>query len=422
MGEPMTTRLGNNKGIALLTTMVMTFLIVSLCGTYFSVMLTEKRVHLADTNSFQVEGIAEAAVEEVFWEYNYSDGDFQLGEGWSGGLSKTKTVASFTDGGGSTIGGYTVTVDDWNTSNPTVTSVGTLLGVGAGTQATVLAGLRPHPLFANAMCADDQITLSGGGFTDSYDSSLGAYNADLGGGVFNVFQNADVSTNLAAVDAISLDGGATIQGDAATGPGGTVSDPSSVTGMITDDMDEALEFQEIPGALLAAPVGPGGPNLNSDQIINTGIYQYMSINLTGLDLVEIDGSVALYITGPNAITTLGSAELRVRAGSTLVVFVEGNINAGGNGISNFNGTQFPQTFQIYGTPNCTSVSISGTADLVGTVHAPAANVTLGGTSGYYGALVADQITAMGGGGVHYDEQLINGPTDGYELSWWRRTP
>ncbi len=403
----------NEKGFAFVAVAILTFILFGLFVSYFDILLTEKKLTAASVNRLNAESIAEAGVEEVLWEYNYGEADFLPADGWAGSVSKVKTVNPFVAADGSTLGSFTVTVDAWDTLSPQITSIASALSSGTGKTATVKSGLEPLPIYSAAVRAKGAISLSGSAYTDSYDSTAGAY------GGANLGQNGDVFTNSTAPSAISLSGGAVVQGDAFVGTGGGVSPTTSVTGTITAGVNEAMPDNTVPESLTALPSSGA---LSGTATISGGSYKYSDISLPGSGIVTIQGNVTLYLTSTStAIDVSGNGSLLLDPAATLTIYTDGNISLSGNSLLNGNGSQSPTTLQIYGTPTCTAINVSSNAGIVGLISAPQAYFTISGNGGVYGGISVDQFTSTGNGGLHYDENLAsNGPTKGFRLKWHRR--
>ncbi len=428
----------NEKGFVLLTVVVLTWFLFAMTGIYFVTMIVEKGSILAAQNSLKAENIAEAGLEEVLWEYNFGDSDFA---GWSvSGAQASKTAQVFTDSSGAAIGTYSVTVDNFNVPTtcdpavdcPTVVSTGSYAAPGGNKDVTVRARLRPRAAFPAALTAKDQITFTGNSFTDSYNSSLGAFGVSLGGGAFNIFENADIRTNKAgsvgAIDLGAANGPDVIHGDAYTGYGSTIIDANEVTGETGQKPERTIRDNEVPASMLLLP-SLGDLNFSTPigVPIPPGDYKYSRINLTGSQTVEIGlpgvgGTVRMWINGD--VNIGGSSNVRVADGTTLILYVAGPVDAGGNGVSNLSGTQFPFRLQVYGLTTSASVKISGGPDFIGVVKAPQAALVLSGTPAFYGAFIGFTYTATGGGGIHFDEFLLSFLTEpeGFELDWMRRHP
>jgi hypothetical protein len=238
------------------------------------------------------------------------------------------------------------------------------------------------------------VTMSGGGYLDSYDSSKGAYSSAHG-------SKGPVGTNSTAKGAINLSGGAKIYGDALVGPGG---DPAKVIttngGAVIYGTKSALAAAK-DMAPMADPGGGSQTTFANGTTLSSGTYRASSVNLNGNGTATISGDVNLYVTG--SMTVSGNAEIILLPGSSLTVYVSGSVNISGGGI--VNRTLNPHSLVIFGTATCTSVTYSGNSDLYGAIYAPEAAAAISGNSSIYGSLIGAAVTLSGGGAVHYDESL-----------------
>ncbi len=405
--------LASENGFAFVSIAILSFILFGLSLSYFDLIVSEKRMIRATENSVSAEAIAEAGIEEALWEYNYGDGDFTAGDGWSGTTTKSKTVNAFTNASGNTIGSYTTTITAWDT-DPKITVTGTVTAAGTNTQATLKSNLDPRAIFSAAVKVQNLITMSGNGVTDSYDSSTGAY------GGANIKLNGDSVTNSNAIPAITLGGNARIKGDAATGTSGTVSLTGNavVSGTTSNAANESFTAVTVPSTLTAL----SSLGTLSSGTLNAGDYKYTDITVTDNDSLTINGAVRLYLTSTGtALDLSGNAEVIIGPGGSLDLYSEGNVSITGNGTINDGGSQNVSAVEFYGTSTCTSFVMSGNGVLDGVVYAPAADVNISGNGTLYGGVVGNSFTSSGNGGLHYDEQLAtSGPSSGYKLEWYRR--
>ncbi|MHC4066924.1 MAG: DUF7305 domain-containing protein, partial [Planctomycetota bacterium] len=99
--------------------------------------------------------------------------------------------------------------------------------------------------------------------------------------------------------------------------------------------------------------------------------------------------------------------MRFRAGATVTVtgpttiYVAGNIDAIGGGIVNATAKPANLTILCMGT----QVTLNGTSDFYGSVYAPNADMVLSGDSEYYGAVVGRYVDMRGNFQFHVDESL-----------------
>jgi len=404
----------NEKGFAFITVVIFSVGLFVMALSYFDLLISETKLIRSTQNHAGALALAEAGVEEVMWEYNYSSGDFQGGEGWSGASTKTKTVSAFTDTTGSNIGSYVLSVANWNTTSPLITVTATVAGGGTGTQVTLKAKMKPRPLINSAVKAKNTIYFTGYDYTDSYNSTNGAY------GRGNIFRNGDVVTNSSAVPAITLNLNAAIKGDANTGAGGTVSNPSKVTGSVSSTADENISAVIVPPALVALPsLG----KMATTTTLNAGSYKYTDISLGSNQYLIVNGNVTIYLTGINSLTISNpNAYVGINPGASLTVYAEGNISIGGSAFFSSGGGTQTSVVTINGTSTCTGVSfISAAGSLFGLINAPSALVNMTSDGPFYGAIITNEFQASGSGGIHYDENLANkGPSNGLKLSWIRQ--
>jgi hypothetical protein len=245
--------------------------------------------------------------------------------------------------------------------------------------ATAIA--KSSPVSCGAFIGLDSVDVSGGSYTDSYNSGSGVYPAGLG-----------AKGTLCSNGKISLSGGGTvIHGDAHPGPGQTVSASggSSVTGSKTP----------LTKSLSEAAVDPGNAALVNDNLkIPLSAQQKNSLingvfNLSGGDSVTlIPGTY--YFT---KMTLSGGASVGI-TGKT-IIYVNGTVDVSGGSLVNVN--QKPSDLQLY--PMGSKCTLSGSSQMYAVVYGPTADITRsGGSSDFFGMMVGASLTLSGGGGCHAD--------------------
>lgn len=403
-----------DQGFAFISVLIFTVLLFGLSLSYFDLMMSEKRLTKSSENSLKAEALAEAGLDEVFWEYNYGDSDFT---GWTVvSATQRRMTATLTNDLGAAVGGYVTDVTNFTSNTPAVTVTGTLTAgtTGGGTTSVVQAQLQGRPLFSAAVAAKGAITMSGNAATDSYDSILGAY------GGANLFQNGDVVTNMTGSPAITLSGNAEIGGDAGTAGGSiSMSGNADVTGSQSTNSGTAIFDVE------AAPSLTSYPSLslagNSSQALTSGSYP--NISLSGNANLTVASNVTIHLTSTTtAFSNSGNGRITIASGGSLTIYSDGDISISGNGVVNNNSGQLaPLMFQIKGSSTCDSVSLSGNGDITGLINTPYAAVTNTGNGEVYGGVICNTYVSAGNGKVHYDQQLgSGGPTAGAQLTWTRR--
>ncbi len=409
----------NRRGFALITMVVMTWSLFSISASYLTLSVQERQDMLASENALKAQALAEAGLEDAMWQYRHNNGAFSAAQGWGvSGSDATKVASSFTDNSGNVIGSYSVTVTNYS-GNALVTSTGTASAAGTGTQARVKARVPGQPIFGNGLLADGQIFMKNDAYTDSYDSSLGAYNAPLGASN-NVFQNGSVVTNSTSSEAVLMENDVMINGDATTGPGGVVTEPTQVTGTISHTANQTLDPVTVPGSLSDLSSG-GALIVQNNDIVNlyAGSYKYSSMDIKNDSTLNINGAVNIYVTGE--VMTQNDAQLVLLSGGSLNLYVDGKINVKNDGFANQ--TLEPTAFQIFGTPTCTEVMFENDAQVHGVINAPSAVLKVKNDAQLFGAAIASSMIFENDGAIHFDEELQDsGPMDNdHKMKWWRRT-
>jgi len=367
--------------------------------------------------------VLEAGVEEAL-AHLHTDSNNPTANGWSStnvagatGYWRTRTNSD---------GSYFfTTVYNYTSNNPIIYSAGFVPSPMASGYISrlvrVLASNSPTT-FGAAIAANGQISLSGGAGADGYDSSKGPYST-----VSNRTANGKVVTNGKSSKTISISSGH-IYGSAVTGPGGTVY--ASGSGTIGDASWNASSTGIQPGSTnnnmnVAFPSNspPSGPylpvittSINSSNIIFLSSATYQTTDVTGISdktkPMIVTGNAVLWITGD--LTVSGSGYIYLMPGASLKLYVAGTATVSGGGV--VNGTGVPANFSYIGLSSNTSLTYSGSADFVGTINAPQADLTVSGGASVYGAVLVNSANISGGAGVHYDTAL--GGTPGLVVIGW----
>lgn len=307
-----------------------------------------------------------------------------------------------------------VTVQTWQ-----ITAHGDVANVQNG-EAEVVTTLERYisPAFAYAAFADANgcaaLSFTGNGTTDSYDSGAlpvvaGVVSAPAS---FNSY-GGNVGTN----------GNETNNGANPT-INGTLSTPNAGFGVCAAGNVTAFSgknLNQITGGLVQLPQAvsfptpaippPGTTNVSATATLAPG--NYGDINLAGNDVVTLTPGVY----NVNSISITGNAQLVVapyppgspNAGQygPIILKVAGNnnttpIDLEGNGISN--PTYNPGDLQILYAGTGT-IKIAGNGASAAVVYAPNSTADFKGNSSFYGSVIANQLTDVGNGALHYDMKL-----------------
>jgi hypothetical protein len=231
------------------------------------------------------------------------------------------------------------------------------------------------------------VRTNGSIITDSYDPAVGPY------GPGNIRPNGDVCS----CKDIVVSGNISIRGDAMYGTGhdfvphggsyevlGLVDDHPCDTPNIPIDYASAALYNDndqIPDGHGPHSVFHGESTklfLKNDQVLTLppGTYYFESATITG--------QAALYVTGPTTI------------------YIDGNARLEGNGIINV--TQIAENLKLYiRGPN---VTLSGTSAFFGALIAPTATINNLGDLTAFGVVLADELRVAGDVLFHVDEGLV----------------
>jgi hypothetical protein len=296
-----------------------------------------------------------------------------------------------------------------------------------------------------AIVTQGDIDLSGTGVTvDSFDSSNPTYST---GGQYDPTKaeaHGDVYSTSTDTNAMSIMDSA-IYGTVHTVPGvqpildpkvngtGRVGDLSWLnagnlgieSGHAVQDASYTFNDVTLPSLAWLQPVALKGGN----QLKTNGIsFPYVLGNLSPWEITDLAQS--LYITDPNTIVyvpnslTIGSGqEIFVAPGASLTLYVgAANATIGGQGIVNASG--LAADFQYKGLPSNTAVGLSGNGSMTAQIYAPEAYITLSGggstTNDFSGQIVGGSFKMNGHFKVHYDESLTGASSAfaGYAAAFW----
>jgi hypothetical protein len=385
--------------------------------------------------------LAESGLEQAMWSIGKAvEGDASAWTGWTtSGNAAWRNFTGFSFDANST-GNVRVYVRNYNlAAAPIVVARAAITpATGAAIEKWVMVSLFQRSLFANGLVAKNSLTFSGGNANvDSYDSRLGLYNANLGGGTYNRYDRGSAGSASVSVSSFTLSN-SSIWGNVSigtsdytglsVGPNGLVGDFSATAGTVDysrvntdfttsfDDVTAPPTVGYMIGGIGGATVLPRG----GDTPAGDGKYYYdvSSISLSGSPATILSiapgNDVVIRVTAPSGATGVslgGNASIQVAAGSKLEMYAEANVAIAGRGVANAND---PAAFQLWstrpaGASGSQSISVSGNGQLSAVVYAPNADVTMngGGSSGSVsGAVVADTIQVTGGSDFHYDEALV----------------
>lgn len=302
-------------------------------------------------------------------------------------------------------------------------------------QATRLieAIVKPVGTFRLALLGVKKIDMNNHNIAiDSYDSRDPAKSTNGFYDPLKFQQNGNIATNGTLIEA----GSARIYGSASTN-GGTVLNSSNVTGDIRTDFYQEV-FSVTRPAVVASAGTPSNISGTTTIAANAGSPKQVivsSISLSGSNVLRISGAAdgsdtyAQIIVNTD-ISMSGNAGIVLDPGVHLRVFVAGDADLTGNGVTNPNS---PLHFQLYGLDRPTNpdgspqtpglMKVAGNGGFRGTVYAPSYNVRMvggGTTDSIFGSFVGWNVNMTGVQSVHYDEALADGGliSDYKVVSWF----
>jgi HYDIN/CFA65/VesB family protein/centrosomal CEP192-like protein len=241
------------------------------------------------------------------------------------------------------------------------------------------------------------ITISGGGFTDSFNSSQGTYSQTKQNATGNVGVTGNINLSSSGTINGTVSALNTSVGQCSNGtPGISLSGQAKVTaGYIL--LNSPLLFPNP----VAVPPGTQDYVFTKSGSLSPGSYHNVSVQ-SGATLTLSPGTYNV-----NSITLSGNSILALKSGGQVIIYLAGNgvstaLNASGGSISNPSGVALNLQL-IYG--GTLPTLFSGGSMAYGLVYMPNSAVTLSGSGGWYGAMVVRTLNDSGGSAIHYDRSL-----------------
>jgi len=241
------------------------------------------------------------------------------------------------------------------------------------------------------------VKLTGSCKIDSYDSTLGAY------GGANISSNATVLTNSTASKAVSLAWSTAIKGSVQVGPGGnpdTVIDDQSGTN-VTGTMSAMGQQAQMP-TLTAPSMGAstGDKSISSAQGTTiSGNLHVNNLSVTNSGLMKVSGTTVILVE--NNFSVSGAGVIEVLPNSSLTIYVKGTSTmSGGTRIDGPNLSNIK--LMNLGTG---LVDITGSSQFQGVIMSPNGAVTIENGAAAFGAVMAKQISILGGSQFHQDLRI-----------------
>ena len=268
--------------------------------------------------------------------------------------------------------------------------------------------------------------LFGIGVKDIIDVKVGAtFNAPADGGF-------SIRTNSVADNAIVLKSGVTIPGDVVCGPGGNPEDVINIKSstVITGDSYSAMDEIDFPPVILPVDLQStpltnynyvaGTPIVGSGDPDNPLSVKFDQIVIPNSGVQHIQGHCKIYVVGTTTLRQ--SAELIVDNGSSMTLYLGGNMVAGNsNGLDNLN-PDLPEALTIYGLDTCKQMDLKAKGDVFfGYVYVPEADLNVYAKNTLAGAFVGKSFTLMNSASFTFipPTNTSDDDPDSYLfLRWW----
>jgi len=261
--------------------------------------------------------------------------------------------------------------------------------------------LTQESLFQFALFGDHDLSIGGSVITDSYDSSLGPYNATPGP-ASNVGHDGNVGTNATSPGGVVVGGSIFIDGQVAVGYG--VADPESVvTGydpaFITGGTSPPSDTQDIVSQSSAFPMAPvtvpggltcGDLTISSDTVETLsptggpngdGVYCYRNLTLQGGGTLTASGPVTVYVTGQ--FTARGNSLMGVPSNPKHLLVL----------------------MTATGDATVEQGTLTGSTGIYGVLYGPYSTIDIAGNAEVFGSIIAQRINVTGSALIHYDEAV-----------------
>ena len=287
-------------------------------------------------------------------------------------------------------------------------------------------------IFKRAVVTKNSMTMSGGAYTDSFDSTNSAKSTNGQYDQTKRQSHGDVATNITG-NSSNLQS-SYVYGNAWSN-GGTIQNTSNVQGKVYNNFSTTISSVSDPSfsSFVSSPNTINNPNAPVTLTAGTSaaptnyILSQLTVSNSANPLIlapPVAGQssyINIWVKGD--MTTSGSGYILQQQGVHATFWVDGKVTVSGSAINNTNGMASYLTVNgvtaANGSTNTYTVSGSGT--FIGVVNAPSYAFTLSGSGDFSGAFIMYSMNISGAAGFHYDESLAgNSGSNGlsYEIASW----
>ncbi len=292
----------------------------------------------------------------------------------------------------------------------------------------MVAQPTPARLFQRALTVQTILSMSGGAFTDSFDSTDPLKSTN---GLYDPLKAGNKGTVATNTIGNTSDLGNCIVNGNGMSNGGTMQSTSGVKGSIINNFQTELPPVGIPvwtNIIVSPTVLTGIQTLTAGTQAAPSRYKVSNINLKSSDSLTLANPtpgqtsyVEVWCTGD--MQTNAQAQFIIQPGVVAKFYVEGNFTIGGGGVNNQSSRA--ANLLLYGiTPadgSSRQFKLAGSADFTGVIYCPGFDFVCVGGGNYQGAIVAKTAKVTGNAGYHYDDALGLVDSDtigGYQMASW----
>lgn len=325
------------RGSLLIVALLLAAIVAIALSSYLRLATNASKLAFRSVYAGVAMNSAEAGLEQAMWAINkYKNGTTTVWSDWdttSGSTARKTFDLGTVDGGGRATVKVYINDRTLAGSAPFALARGIVTPVkGSTVEKWIKISLKQRSRFSNGLVAKRSITFSGNNpSVDSYNSTLGAYNATLSDGTSNRYARGSAGSASVAIDSLSV-GNADIFGFVSIGTadysGLTVGPQGKVTGNFSA-ANGTIDYTHISTSFTANFDVENTPSTSATYLGAITAAKTLPANTTtDRKVTASDGTVTYYYTA-DSISLNGDA-LTISPGYNVVLVVNGAVSIGGN--------------------------------------------------------------------------------------------